>query len=98
NENTKSCGCLSKEIHSKRMTQIGINNRLGNIYNYLKVIKKSKKTSYWWVECLYKDCGKVYEIHKNCLGKQESCGCKRNDFLKNRIGTKHPNWNPNLTH
>lgn len=98
NGNVRSCGCLAKEVHSKRMTQIGINNKLGNTYNYLKVVGKAERTSYWIVECLYKDCGKIYEIHKNALRIQESCGCKRNEMLKNRTGSKSPNWNPNLSY
>ena len=72
---TKSCGCLQKEIARKRATK----NETGNRYGKLIVIKQLENTenignTKWLCKC---DCGNYKEVLGRNLrnGHTSSCGC-----------------------
>ena len=90
---TKSCGCLQKEIVSKRSRK----DFTGKTFSRLLVIKHiGVKKQESWYECLC-DCGNITEISGDNLqsGKTKSCGCykfevtskrSRKDFTNQRFG------------
>ena len=83
---TKSCGCLNKEVHS--------NNLIGKRFGRLMVIKENGRTKCnkikWLCKC---DCGnECIVIGTNLLkGSSMSCGCLQKEQLIER------NINPDLT-
>ena len=79
--NTRSCGCLSREITSNRNKK-GFINLSGKVFGYLEVIEFVKKvgTSYYWkCRCIYENCGNIKNIRSKDLtsGGTKTCGCKR---------------------
>ena len=77
----------------------------GKIINGIKIIKDSGCRTVggsvkWVCECY---CGNIFTTLKSRLesGETSSCGCYRrkiaSEAQKARIGSLHPNWNPNLT-
>lgn len=85
--NTKSCGCLHKEVVSISL--------VGNKYGRLSVVEQGKHIGgkiAWVCKC---ECGNITEVSGDHLksGRVRSCGCIR----KEMVGTKHPNYNPNKT-
>lgn len=82
--NTKSCGCLSKEIHRK--LRIRFVDLSGQKFGRLTVVKESnrnRKRSIWECRC---DCGKIVIVPSNYLttGDTQSCGCLAKDKLRCR--------------
>lgn len=71
---TKSCGCLKKELLSER----SIINEIGHKYGKLLVIARGKskntKNATWICKC---DCGTIIEVLGKSLrqGHTTSCGC-----------------------
>jgi 5-methylcytosine-specific restriction endonuclease McrA len=84
--NTRSCGCLKKEVSSKDLT--------GQKFGKLTVVgptdKRTNKGNIVW-ECVC-DCGNITYVKTPDLnrGETRSCGCLR-------IGENHPNYNHNKT-
>lgn len=75
---TKSCGCLSKEISS----QIHKIDYSGQKYNYITALyptnKKYDNSIIWMCQC---ECGKYLEIPSHLIKITKSCGCKTNELL-----------------
>lgn len=83
--NTRSCGCLHKEIVSKQFSKDITNQRFGNLIA-LKPTNKRRHGSVVW-ECAC-DCGNQHYATTELLlaGKVTSCGCVRskgNQKIKN---------------
>ena len=85
--NTKSCGCLKKEVNAEK----GINQIIdltNKKFNFLLVIGKSKKKThygqYWLCKC---DCGNEIEVLGTNLTHNRvlSCGCKKQSFGEYQI-------------
>lgn len=83
--NTKSCGCLQREIASK----IQRVNLLGKRFGRLLVIEEQPRKVgdhivFWKCQC---DCGNIVLHDTNTLtsGHTLSCGCLRKDNLKKLI-------------
>ena len=81
---TRSCGCLSKEINSKR---IDTQSQIGKKYGRLTVLERDlskpighKQESFWICQC---DCGNTTSVRLSQLtsGKTRSCGCLRSELL-----------------
>ena len=74
--NTKSCGCLHKEITSKNFRKDITNQRFGNLIA-IKPTSERKHGSIVW-ECLC-DCGNTHFTTAELLlsGNTKSCGCIR---------------------
>lgn len=73
---TESCGCILKEITSKRMRK----NLIGQTFGYLTVVKNTGKISpsggqIWLCQC---KCGNFKEVETHLLtaGSTQTCGCK----------------------
>lgn len=89
--NTKSCGCLIKEVHSVR----GIDKRVkfiskGDVFGNLIVLYEIENSSPRTVQCRCV-CGveKSYRLNNLTRGTTKSCGCLKNinspkNGLKNR--------------
>ncbi len=97
---SKSCGCLHKEIVFK----IGKNNRLDitdQIFHRLQAIVidwyKTKETgkTYWFCQC---ECGEIVSVFIGNLrsGNTKSCGClnreKTSERSKKYLGKNNPNY------
>ena len=72
--NTKSCGCLHKEMVSQQFSKNIANQRFGNLIA-LQPTKERKHGSVVW-ECLC-DCGNIHYVTAELLlaSKTQSCGC-----------------------
>ena len=74
NGDSKSCGCLKRELASKR----GIVNEAGNRYGRWTVIRQAKngnrRQARWLCQC---DCGTMRTVAGSTLrnGSSQSCGC-----------------------
>jgi hypothetical protein len=85
--NTKSCGCLSKEVRGITLRK----DKSGQIFGRLLVvgcIGSASKKSQWLCKC---DCGKYKIISGSDLatGKAVSCGCYQ---LERRTGENSHLW------
>lgn len=94
--NTKSCGCLMKEIAStigKNTIKDISGQRFGRltVLEYVGVNKNKKIV--WKCQC---DCGKIVEVVGGSLNNKHttSCGCLHKEML---IGENNPRYNSNLT-
>lgn len=84
NGNTKSCGCLKKDLLAQRNIDNGISIRIGDRFGKLTVIQdlgmrkqKSRDKNWRWSLCQC-DCGsEPIEVPNNLLqiGHKKSCGC-----------------------
>lgn len=99
--NTRSCGCLRKDIVYPH------EDLAGQKYNFLTFIKRVENRGrqvIWLCEC---DCGNLVEVSsaKVKRGHTKSCGCllrkssseraiRRNKLM---VGDKHPKWREDLT-
>lgn len=91
NGHTKSCGCLDKEITSKR----SVIDRTGLTYGKLTVVSRAddyispndRKHTRWLCQC---ECGNTTIVDSCQLvtGKTKSCGCLRDENLR-RGNLKH---------
>lgn len=75
-QKTRSCGCLKKEMTSKRNTLDLTNKRYGNIIALENTEKLNDRGCYIWkCQC---DCGKIFYDSSERLqsGHVNSCGCK----------------------
>lgn len=74
NGNTKSCGCLAKELSSERAKK-HLKDLIGEKFGKLTVIKY-EGNSKWLCVC---DCGKEKTTRADSLknGRSTSCGCSR---------------------
>lgn len=98
-----SCGCLSKEITSKRQSKSGYMLE-GKRFGRLKVIKESgKRKEYgrmWHCEC---ECGETPNVSARDLvgGRVRSCGCKQIEHVTtlglSNAGKNNPAYNHELT-
>lgn len=86
-DKSKSCGCLSRELTSKKQLKDLSNQEFG----YLKVIcrninKKSKTDVFWDCEC---KCGNKTIVCGSNLkrGKTKSCGCYAKKLASKRLTT-----------
>lgn len=84
NKPTQSCGCLNKEINSKR---IDITSQVGKKYGRLIVLERDLdkpighgQDSFWKCQC---ECGNLTSVRLSLLtsGKTRSCGCLRSEIL-----------------
>ena len=75
---TKSCGCLFKEI-SSQVHKIDYSNQK---YNYLTPLyptdKKDGSSIIWICRC---ECGKQIEVPSHSIKTMKSCGCKTRELL-----------------
>ncbi len=82
---TKSCGCLQKELSSKRF----LDDLAGQRFGKLTVIKRAENKGRevcWECKC---DCGNIHIARANDLkkGNTKSCGCLyKNDLKGERFG------------
>lgn len=84
---TKSCGCIQREdLTGKKFGRLIVIN-----------IAHSKKWARYW-SCLC-ECGNTKLVSTVNLkkGLVKSCGCLSIEKAKARCGSKHPNWNPQLS-
>lgn len=93
---TKSCGCLARELSSKRNS--GERKDItGKMFGQLKALSFSHKQNYryfWKFQC---DCGKIIIKNKAEIiypsSEVVSCGCYCKKINKQRFtGEKNPNW------
>ena len=106
NGSKRSCGCLERELLSKRSTA----DIAGQSFHQLTAIRRTslrKRTWYLW-ECLC-TCGNTTLATVTELrgGDKKSCGCRNEHTRLERIRRlnksgrmkkeSHPNWNPDLT-
>lgn len=77
--NTKSCGCLSREVHAQRIKEMRL-DLSDRVFGYLTVIKFVGGDR-WLCECV---CGnqKTYRAGTLSSEKTKSCGCKKYDKLQ----------------
>lgn len=86
--NTRSCGCLQKEVASRRTLIDLTNQRFGKLLVLYKDDSVVKECAYWICKC---DCGKIISVSSNHLkGGQKSCGCEKSkgEFLLKGLLTK----------
>lgn len=76
---SKSCGCKTSELNSKRTSKIEIGQKFGKltVIGFDRVVNK---TEYFW-KCTC-DCGTTGSYRSNLLknGGTKSCGCNRNNL------------------
>ena len=105
--NTKSCGCLNKELSSERLKEVrekGNSKSLVDLTNKrfgrLTVIKRVKNNKFNQVQWLCKcDCGNEIIVRAQSLVGREckSCGClKKEQDSINIIKVKHKQCNTRL--
>ncbi len=89
---TKSCGCLRKEMVSKRLTK----NLIGRRFGRLVVVERNGSAlgnyARWKCRC---DCGEECNIISTNLlkGLTVSCGCYRKEYMSvSQTGMKNFNW------
>lgn len=75
NGNTRSCGCLSRELASKRVSKDLIGKRFGRLIVIKKVGTTKDNRVIWRCKC---DCGNESDVITTALtsGNTTSCGCK----------------------
>ena len=84
--NTKSCGCLQKEIVSKQKFV----DLTGQKFGYLTVLKrdnsKINREIYWICQC---DCGNIVSVRGSHLktGATISCGCYKASKGEDKISS-----------
>lgn len=103
NKRTKSCGCLARELTSKRQSESGY-NLTGKRFGRLKVIKAVGKRKndgrIWLCKC---DCGNTTEVSARTLvsGHTRSCGCLQIEHITrlglSNKGKNNPAYNHDLT-
>lgn len=88
----QSCGCLQKEVVSKRSKQ----DLTGLVFGRLTVlceyeVNKKTQNATWLCECI---CGNFTMVPTSLLNNKavRSCGCLQKDEMAKRQGDKHPNW------
>lgn len=84
NNLTKSCGCLNKELVSKRNSFNLIGREFGKLIVIEKTNKKRGYSSYWLCNC---KCGNQCEVTTAELltGDTKSCGCLKNSYGEYKI-------------
>lgn len=91
NGSIQSCGCLKKELTSKRLLKDLTGERFGRLLVLKRVddyvSKNGKKRSKWLCRC---DCGNEKEIVGESLtsGSTKSCGCYYNENVKKQAEDK----------
>lgn len=86
---TQSCGCLAKEMLSKRRRQNIAGRRYGRLVA-VEPVKRSDNRSMLW-KCLC-DCGNITIVSVQRLnsGNTKSCGCLQHSLkIKDRIGKRY---------
>ena len=87
--NTKSCGCLNRELTSKRNSiDIPIGTRFGSLVVIDRApVRPGNGSAYWRCKC---DCGVECEVRGDYLrnGQTTSCGCKKYNYI-NEINNKY---------
>lgn len=85
--NTKSCGCLRSEYLKENGNKHKSNNYNNTIINDLLIIEpknllKNTCQDYFRIKC---HCGKIFEAFLTNVqtNKTKSCGCTKNNFIKN---------------
>lgn len=100
---TKSCGCLARELTSERQSKRGLNltgKRFGRLVAIKPTGKKTPEGRVWYCEC---DCGGSIETTARSLnsGRTTSCGCKQREHATklglSNVGKNNPAYNHNLT-
>lgn len=101
--NTKSCGCLARELTSERRSNSGL-DLTGKRFDRLVAIKptgeKTPEGRVWLCKC---DCGGSIETTARNLngGRTTSCGCKQREQVTklglSNVGKNNPAYNHNLT-
>ena len=100
---SKSCGCLNRELTSKRRSDSGL-DLTNKTFGRLKVLRptgeKNSEGRIWFCEC---ECGGTIETSARSLngGRTKSCGCLQVDKvtqlgLSNK-GINNPAYNHELT-
>lgn len=94
--NTKSCGCLARELTSERRSNSGL-DLTGKRFDRLVAIKptgeKTPEGRVWLCKC---DCGGSIETTARNLngGRTTSCGCKQREQVTklglSNVGKKQP--------
>ncbi len=83
NGKTKSCGCLRKELASKR----NLIDLTGKKFGRLLVLRRAENgncgQTKWWCRCECSD-DKEFEVHGGCLatGNTQSCGCLMRELAR----------------
>lgn len=74
--NTRSCGCLHKEITSNNFSKDITNQRFGNLVAIEPTDSRKHGSVVWKCVC---DCGNIHYVSTELLlaGKTNSCGCIR---------------------
>lgn len=82
--NTKSCGCLHKEIISNLMKKDLTNQRFGKLTALYPTDKRADNKVIWACKC---DCGNYCEVKSANLlsGKTSSCGCIKSSIGESNI-------------
>lgn len=90
-QNTKSCGCLNKELASERAKANLIGRQFGSLQVKSEAGVDKKQSVLWNCTC---SCGnKTIVTTRNLkIGNTSSCGCK-----KRRRGSSHPNWKDSIS-
>lgn len=105
---TRSCGCLQKELSSKRMKGKtgklspcwGKNDITGQKFGRLTVIEQTDKRHNGHIVCLCKcECDNFVEVVRPSLLRHDtkSCGCLHKEIMTARTGKLHQGWNPDIT-
>jgi len=85
------------KIRGGRETRDMFGKRFGRLVAiYPEEKRKDNGAIVWLCKC---DCGNTASVTAGDLrfGRTRSCGCLRAEMTANCRGSKHPNWNPNLT-
>lgn len=91
----RSCGCLRRELASKRSRHSIAGRKFGRL-TALKYVRTSRNGHALW-ECRC-ECGGTCEVNGHDLqnGHIKSCGCFRRDLASSHKGSRHPSWNADL--
>lgn len=96
NGNTKSCGCLQRQLASER----SLKNLAGRIFERLiaREYKGSDKRGQALWECLC-ECGNTVTVVGSSLssGNTKSCGCLNREIVSAQKGPLSPNWKGGVT-
>lgn len=86
NQNSKSCGCLSREITAQRSRKDITGQKFGRLTALYSTNTKTNNGKYiWHCQC---DCGNVVNVPIDALttGNKKSCGCLSREKASERFG------------
>lgn len=82
--NTKSCGCLRKEMASQKSLKNVTGMRFGRLTVVRRVHSNARREATWLCKC---DCGNeiIVSGHDLRTGDTKSCGCFKKDITSQRV-------------